>query len=230
MRTYKVMMTVSGRPAIKSSIKRPKLPRGSVLAAATDRDVAPEATLEQVVLSGFILEYGDFGLLTLRQVRGDQLRLAGSDLAGSAVVDTVLQTIDASNTKFGQSRLERVQVEDSKFTGAHFENARLIDAVFADCRMDMISFRQAKSDRLAFERCNLRGADFRNAELAGAMFTRCDLSGADFSHADLAGADLRLSRLDDLIIEPGQLRGVIVSSDQALFLCGLLGLVIDDGV
>ena len=60
------------------------------------------------------------------------------------------------------------------------------------------------------------------------IFDSCDLTEADFSQADITGSDLRRSRIEGIRIGPEQLRGVIVTHDQALYLAGLLGLVIQD--
>ena len=59
-------------------------------------------------------------------------------------------------------------------------------------------------------------------------FDMCSLVEAEFSRTSLKGIDLTSSRLEGLRLGVGDLRGVIVSSVQALDLTRYLGLVVKD--
>ncbi|MCO5223794.1 MAG: pentapeptide repeat-containing protein [Thermomicrobiales bacterium] len=60
--------------------------------------------------------------------------------------------------------------------------------------------------------------------MPGTIFEGSNLTGADFSGADITGSDLRRAIIEDIHIASDQLRNVIVTSDQALYLTRLFGL------
>ncbi len=78
------------------------------------------------------------------------------------------------------------------------------------------------------ESCRLEEADFRGADLTGTTFVNCDLRGADFGRAKLQGADMSSSRCNDIRIAPGDVRGLVVSREQAVALAKLFGLAVRD--
>lgn len=140
------------------------------------------------------------------------------------VTNSSLETIDAANANLESSTWLRSAIAGSRFTGAKLNNAYLKDVTLEGCTMRLAQIQHIRGERLRFEHCDLRGAFFNGSEIPGVVFEACDLSGADFSGASIEGADLRRSRIEDIRVAPEQLRSVIVSSDQAIYLARLIGL------
>jgi uncharacterized protein YjbI with pentapeptide repeats len=118
----------------------------------------------------------------------------------------------------------------AKLTGALLNRSLLQDVRFVECRADYAEWQGITAQRVDFIGCNLDHAYFNDADLTGVRFRDCDLRHADFTNAQLAGADFRGSNLEEIVIAVDQLRGVKVTTDQAIYLCGLIGLDIDDEV
>ena len=53
-----------------------------------------------------------------------------------------------------------------------------------------------------------------------------DLTRSQWSHTPLKGMDVSTCRLDGIRITPSDLQGLRISAEQALILCGLLGIEI----
>lgn len=164
--------------------------------------------IERSLLEGVTLVGANAGALIVRATRFERCDLSASSLEAAS---------------FGASTFD-----GCRLTGARLDRAVLKDVLFSECRGDLLQLQHAKLQRVRFERCQLRGAFFNGASMPKSVFDACDLSEADFSQANLAGSDLRRSRIEGIRIGPDQLSGVIVTHDQALYLAGLLGLVIRD--
>lgn len=159
----------------------------------------------------------------------DQCLIEGVRIVSSTALrslDSTFQSADGANADLTGSSLIRTLVTESRLTGVKLNDAYISETIFSDCLMPMAQVQQVKTKRVRFERCNLKGAFFNGSQLAGAVFEACDLRGADFSGADIQGADLRRSSIDDIRLDPSQLKGVIVTSDQALYLARLIGLMV----
>ena len=218
-------MSDSQRPPAKP----PELKKSTRLEPANESDLFPEADLELRQLTGFSVVEPSLHQITFRRTRLIDIRASGVSFEGAAFVDTEFERVDFANTTFPMARFERCVIRNSRLTGARFNESRLIDTRFVDCRIDLGGFRFASATRLSFDHCDLSQVDCREAEFENTTFESCNLTSADFAGASLSGSDWRRSNLEGVVIEPAQLRGITVSSDQALFLCGLLGLDINDG-
>lgn len=133
-------------------------------------------------------------------------------------------TVDAAGAPMERAGWRECEIVDSRFTGAKLNETHMEGVVFKSCKMNLVQCQSSKLRRSRFEACDLRGAYFNGSDLTGTVFEGSDLTGADFSGAILAGCDFRRAFIEDVRIAPEQLGGVIVTSDQALYLARLFGL------
>jgi uncharacterized protein YjbI with pentapeptide repeats len=212
------------------SMKDLDAPRAPKLAKARQRDVV---TVKDLVDEAMI---GESALQTVdaRSIVAQHLTIAGSSVTDSVFGDAELEQLaltdvlatgsDFSNTQLFEARWTRVVLRDCKLVGARLNQASLRDVRLERCSAELIQMQQAKCERVAFSGCRFRGGMFNDSTLANVQFDGCDLREADFMGASVSGVDFRNSDLDGIRIGPEQLRGVIVTSDQALYLAGAMGL------
>ncbi len=210
-------------------IASPKLPREAALRAGALDDLAEEVTLTAMSIKQQARPALNAKLATIQQSRLTKIDIAGSDLTGMTAIDTRLDGCDLSNVIVANARWTRVELDGCKLTGMVMSQSLLQDVRLTECRADYAQLTM-KSQRVSFAHCNLHHTFFNDTDLTGVAFHSCDLGEADFTNAVLDGADFRGSNLDNIVVMIEQLRGVTVSSDQALYLCGLVGLHIDDSV
>lgn len=140
------------------------------------------------------------------------------------MIRCALRVVDAANSDLDQNGWKDVTVTESRFTGAKLNGSILTDVSFTASLMNLMQIQNAKMKNVRFEQCDLRGAYFNGSSMPGTVFEGSNLTAADFSGADITGSDLRRAIIEDIHIAPDQLRNVIVTSDQALYLTRLFGL------
>ncbi|WP_394832934.1 pentapeptide repeat-containing protein [Pendulispora rubella] len=212
--------------AKKKTLRSPILPK-DLASQSPDR-------LDTLDLDGSLLESCD-----LANQRGDYIRFDGVRVVGGAMNDTKLTRVSwldvvcerctLSMIDWPAAKLTRVEFQGCRMTGGKLGEGELDDVRFAECHLDFASFARARFRQVVFERCRIAEADFNQADLTGTTFIDCELHGADFTRAKLDGADVSRSTLGELRVDARDLRGLVVSREQAAALSrSLLGLVIQD--
>ena len=107
-------------------------------------------------------------------------------------------------TKFDRCTFELLKVEGGNWSHVGLAGADLRAATFTDVRM-----READLTKARLEGASLRGVDLSEAWLHGAKLDECDLRGSDLGAIDFEGVELK---------------GAIVSAQQAVTIAMALGL------
>jgi uncharacterized protein YjbI with pentapeptide repeats len=127
------------------------------------------------------------------------------------------------------AKLTRVEVRGSRMTGAKLVEGSFESVRFIDCHLEYAMFTDTRFRQVTFESCRLEEADFRGADLTGTAFVNCELRGVDLGRAKLQGADVSSSRCDEIRLAANDVRGLVVSREQAVALATLFGLVVREG-
>ena len=102
--------------------------------------------------------------------------------------------------------------------------AHLEDVAFVRCKLDLSSLRGAKLRNVTFENCVLDDADVTAAEIRETRFDGCTLHRVLIDGVRMRSVDLRGSDLSALDPRQVELRGAVVTYEQALALAAALGL------
>ncbi len=212
-------------PPAKKAIRAPILLKNLEPRALSGLDCVD---LDQARIEGvaFANERGD-------QLRFDGVKLVAGTLASTKItsltfLDVMAERTDLSMAEWPSAKLTRTELRDCRVTGAKLLEGELVDVRFVDCQLDYASFASARFRQVAFERCRLREADFSGADLAGTLFVDCEMQGVDFSGAKLQGVDVSRSKLGEVRVGAGDVRGLIVNQEQATVIAQLFGLVVRD--
>jgi uncharacterized protein YjbI with pentapeptide repeats len=161
-----------------------------------------------------------------------RVSVTGGALQRAGLRDVWLRDVRLTGTGMPETSWLDVTVRASALAGVEVFGAELRRVVFSGCKLDAVNFRAATLTDVTFDNCVLRDVDFADARLAGCSFPGSQLTGTDFSRARLDGTDLRGATLG-IIIDPGSLRGAVISSGQlavlAPVLAECLGVVVNDG-
>ncbi len=213
-------------PTVKA-LRAPVLPRDlepRSLPKLASLDVVEQCRIEGCALAEAKAE----------RARFDTVRLVGGTLGASKLtqltwIDVLCERGDLSMVAWQGAKLTRVEVRGSRMTGAKLVEGELDSVRFIDCHLDYATFTSTRFRQVSFESCRLEEADFRGADLTGTSFVDCELRGADLGRAKLQGADVSSSRIGDIHVGPGDVRGLVVNREQAAALAKLFGLVVRDG-
>lgn len=206
----------------KTSPKAPDLREDELEARDAEQKLEPEIEVRAARLGGVIS--GDARGAHFARVLFQQARLSAVPMRGAHFEDTVFRGCDLANLDARRVYVSRAEVFECRATGFCAPESDWRDAVFRDSNLSLSQFRHAKWVRARFQNCDLREADFQNADLRGVVFDGCDLRGAQMSFARLQDCDVCTSKTDDLSVDAGALRGLIVSPLQAAQLAAVLGL------
>ena len=167
-------------------------------------------------------------------------------------VDCDLTEVSSVGTTFSECAFRNVAFNVSRhsvssFVNCTFTRCNFFDAAFVGCKVlgsafDRCDFRLTRIDGGNWSLVRMRGAalstavftgvrmieaDLSSALIQNGTLRDCDLKGTDWHGANLSGADLRGSDLSSLDPAVVQLKGALVTGQQAVVVAQLLGLVVE---
>lgn len=169
-------------------------------------ECANGATFEGSVFRDCLFEQVDFGDCTFRDVRFEQCRFIGC-------------TMD-------KGWLNRVDLRDCSAPGLSLLQARLSQVSAAACDLSFANISETSIDHMALRDCRMREAAFQRAKLRHVSLADCDLTRIDVFGTSLAGIDVSTCLFQAPVLSGDyrELRGLVVSPEQALSLATLLGV------
>ncbi len=145
-------------------------------------------------------------------------------------VDCVFDHSDLSNMRFEKTTFQRVRFVSCRMTGVSFGDAALTNAELTSCNLDYASFEGTRLDRSLVSQCRMRESIWSGVTFSRMSFEKTDLTQAQWHRTPMKGIDLRGCEITGWAIAPGDLRGLTVTSLQALELSKLLGIVVEDDI
>jgi uncharacterized protein YjbI with pentapeptide repeats len=191
---------------------------------------ALDADLDEDI-EGFYFEDGFMGghqakRLEFHGCKFERCRFAPADIKYLYFVDALFVSCDFSNMRFHGAGFQRARFVDCRCTGADFSECVLSQVRFENCLMDYANLSMSKLTGVQFADCSCVQAAFDSLKLKDAALSGCRLNESEWLHTLLNGIDLRGNDLTAIRIDPADLRGAIISPEQALILAALLGVVI----
>jgi len=161
-------------------------------------DCVPHGEWDNALLSGTLAADFDEPFL-LTQARIERASLVGASLAGSRLVDVVIDGCDLSGADLDHTALSRVEVRNSKLAGVQLAQSRWHDVRFIDCQLDGANIRFVRGEFVRFERCRMRQAELRDSVLTAVAWWDCDLTDADVSNIKIVRAQLHGSNVAGMV-------------------------------
>jgi uncharacterized protein YjbI with pentapeptide repeats len=207
-----------------SKIEKPKIQSNLEPAQFEDVYYDEDPMLSNCEIKHAFVEGEELERLVLSRVSFKGVRLLNSSFRRADVTDTVFDNCDLSNTRFEEGIIHRVHFKDCKLLGLDLSQANLKNVTFENCILNISSFIDAKLKQVLFEKSTLHTANFYDCRLEKATFDQCDLNDIDFTVTSLNGIDISTSFFERIRVEAENLRGCIVSPQQAVSFASLFGL------
>jgi uncharacterized protein YjbI with pentapeptide repeats len=112
--------------------------------------------------------------------------------------------------------------------GSDFSRANLKNVVFKDSILTLSILGETKLSHVIFNHSILQSANYFGAKFNKIGFEKCDINNIDFSNTVLDGIDISTCTFERINVSAGNLRGFIVSPEQAVIFATLLGLKIKE--
>lgn len=132
---------------------------------------------------------------------------------------------DFSNCEFSTFANKGNTYINSKMIGLNFIETHFSNVSFTDCNLMYTNYSDSILSKVSFTRCNLSSSSFISLKKhTNLTFDECNLDKADFLNTPLIGLDLRTCEIGNIRINIENLRGLIVTTNQAISLASSLGL------
>ncbi|HEV2376955.1 MAG TPA: pentapeptide repeat-containing protein [Streptosporangiaceae bacterium] len=198
------------------------------------------------VHSGDLEPNGDFDC-----VHFDQLELGDIDESRARFLECAFTQVSFGETRLRNATFNSVWLRDVRMTatvaaegfwtdcvltgcalaGVEAFGIKLRRVTLRGCKLDSVNFRGADLTEVTFDNCILRDVDFSGATLTRSAFPGSRLASTNFTKVTLDAVDLRGADLG-LIIDPGAMRGAIISptqlADMAPLLAEALGITVSE--
>jgi uncharacterized protein YjbI with pentapeptide repeats len=179
---------------------------------------------------------------------------SGEDISGQTHTRVLFVDLDLTEARNAGAVFTECTFKRAKFNASEHVGAAFLNCTFVNCNFFDAKFTECKLVGSMFDRCTfeitqitsgnwslvgLPGADLRSATLAADLTgARCeestfhdvDLAGALLHKASFAGCDLRGSDVSAIDPETTEIRGAIVTIEQAVVIAEALGLDIRPGL
>ncbi|MCA1055760.1 pentapeptide repeat-containing protein [Rossellomorea aquimaris] len=209
-------------------IENPKLPTDLKRAQFEDLYYEEDPSLMDCEVKNAFVEGENIEKLELSRVSFKGIRLLSSTFSRADVADVIFEGCDLSNTRFDEGILHRVAFKDCKLLGLDLSKAHLKDVTFDNCIMDVSSFIETMTNKVRFERSRMHSANFYECDMKRTAFEQCDLNDIDFTVTNLNGVDISSSFFERINVEAANVKGCIVSPQQAVSFASLLGLKVKE--
>lgn len=185
-------------------------------------------------ISGVIMEHCTVAEQeTWHRQRWDEVRLAyveGSEglIRNTDWIDVCMDHCSFPQGAQQQIALRRVAATDCKLLGWTWENCLLQDVVFIRCNVSYQSFVDCTLKRVAFIDCKMTDSIWFQSRLEQVTVSHCDLRRAEWTQTAWSGIDVSDCELDGLRSDGESLRQTIISAEQAVMVCRMMGYVVKE--
>ena len=203
-----------------------------------------EGSLEDHTFEDCVFQSCSFNSASLRQAHfesckfHDEVTLAGTSFRYADLSHATFHQCDLTNSDLSQSKWYDVTISATKAVGLNargVSNARHINdntvlhtSLISDSQLSFADFSHSDLKASHFDHARCLEVNWTEANLEGSTLSECDLGGGIFHRAVMTHCDLRGSLFNSINPTVIGLDGVILTSDQLLYLAIPLGIQVDD--
>ena len=188
-------------------------------------EVVPGETYEECLL-----------LYSADRIRIDSVKFKNcefqqTDFSDSEWLDCQLEKCHFLNNDFTSSVFYRTTFEKCQLMGVDFSNNQWKNTLVTNSKADYINPSGSKIENSQFEKSSLIGSYFQDVTIKKSLkFLHCELDKTDFLGTSLLGVNISSSYFETMNVTTDQVRGCIISPQQAIAFVSLLGVKINNDV
>lgn len=189
---------------------------------------AEDRSLEHIHFLAGIFQDIDAYQLDVRQCVLTRITLRESKCIKGSFWDCTFDHCDFSNVDFSECRFHQCRFQNCKLVGSNLAEASLYRTQLVDCHCAYANFSYAKIKYVDMQTCNLQESDWNQVKPQAWTMEHCTLTRTSFFHTPLKGMDLRTCELRGIRVAMEDLKGAIISPEQAIDLIAYLGVEVKD--
>ena len=155
----------------------------------------------------------------------NRVNVSGS-FRGTRFTDVIFDHCDFSNAVFDETSFVRCQFSQCRMTGISLIEAAFTDVTLEKCTCAYANLNCTRWNRASFDEVLFREAAFGESVLNGVTVQTCDFTGCELPGTSLKDVDLSDSVLQNIMIRPEDIKGAILSTEQAVICAQLLDVKI----
>lgn len=145
-------------------------------------------------------------------------------MKASTFVDVIFEHCDLSNADFHECVFRRCIFNNCRMTGMDLINTSFTDVQLIGCQCTLINLSDSRWNKAYWKQCIFVDAALNMMKLKDVYIDTCDFAGCEIQDTSLSNIDLSTSNIDNIVVVPECLKGVIVNAEQAIILAQLLGI------
>lgn len=142
------------------------------------------------------------------------------------LTDTTFENCDLSNFKLTDGTIHRCEFINSRLTGSDLSNCSIQQTLFLENSARYANFSYSKFKGVNFIKNQLANSSFNECNYLKVSYDECNLVECEFINTPLTTLDFSTCEIYGAMIPVQSLKGLSVSSEQAIQLAQLLGLKI----
>lgn len=210
----------------KRKIQTPDLPENLeslVISHVTNRSSYEMGRIESLM-----------GPVEAKHVRFDEIHVKNVNfeeayLPFSSWTDVLFERCDLSNVDFSGGQFNRIEFRECKLAGTNFDEAVMRDVQWTDCQAPYSLFNLTELQDVRFDGCLLKGANFFEATVDNFQLGTSTIEDVQFTGTSLKNVDLSSCQFTHIHASEPDLRGAIISPEQAISFIELFGLKVKKG-
>lgn len=169
------------------------------------------------------------GPVQAEHVRFNEIHMKGvifaeTHLPFSSWTDVLFEECDLSHVTFNRAQFNRVTFRDCKLAGTNFDESMMRDVQWSGCQAPYSLFNLTELQDVRFDDCFLKGANFFEANVDNIQLGASMIEDVQFTGTSLENVDLSRCPFTHIHASEQDLRGAVISSEQALSFIELFGL------
>ncbi|MCM3748624.1 pentapeptide repeat-containing protein [Paenibacillus pasadenensis] len=204
-------------PRLPGELSELTLPAAFGTREMFESGLVEEQRIEELEASRVVFDGVKFRHVTFSSVKLQEIELT----------DVVFEKCDLSNVDLSGAVIHRAEFRSCKMLGVDLSDCTLRNILFEDCLLDYANFRASTAKGIVYADSSMNSSDFGMSKLSKTEFHRCKLDRAQLG-TELKGIDLSDCEFNSLAARPEDLRGCIISREQAFIVAGIFGLVVKE--
>jgi uncharacterized protein YjbI with pentapeptide repeats len=148
------------------------------------------------------------------------------DMNKMEFADVIFEHCDLSNIEMQECVFRRVIFRHCRLMGCDMSSCQFHDVVMDSCQGGYLNLNGANLHDVAVKECVFTEASFAMMKIKDFRIKECDFTSSEWMDTKMKDLDFSDSIIDGIAVNPENLRGVIVNSEQAVAMAKLLGICI----
>lgn len=180
--------------------------------------------VEDGFFDGETVSFLSIDRLTLNKCHFKNMIFESCNFERIDLMDTIFENCDLSHLKMMDGIIHRCEFRNCRMTGSDLSNCAIQQTLFEENTARYANFSFSKFKKVNFIKNQLMNTSFNECQFNKVCYKENDLSESEFINTKLSGLNFSTCDIHNTIIPVDSLKGLTVSSEQAIQLAKLLGV------